>query len=88
MNKYETNFTKLTIADVRSVLSSNVSVADWIALADMVVAGGVLHLPYFEVGEIVNQVMTEFTALVKQHGDNTAVNTEALNDMLDDVDGL
>lgn len=84
MNKYETDFTKLIVADVRGVLSANVSVADWIALAELVVVGGVLHLPAFETGLFVNQVMVEFAAYVKQ----TDANRAALNDMLEDVDGL
>ena len=75
--KHYFNFDRITIGDIAPVLTHNPSAADWLALADKVVLGGVYALPATEVQAIVESTPKELHAWYKAN-----VDTSALEDML------
>ena len=79
--KHYFNFDRITIGDIAPILASNPSAADWLALADKVVLGGVYALPATEVQAIVEATPKELHAWYKAN-----VDTSALEDMLKGVD--
>ena len=78
--KHYFNFDRITIGDIAPILASNPSAADWLALANKVVLGGVYALPATEVQAIVEATPKELRAWYKAN-----VDTTALEDMLKGV---
>ena len=62
MNEYKLDFTKLTIGDVRPVLTANPSVGAWLTMTDKIVLGGIMHRPVTEIRPIMELVTVEFAA--------------------------
>jgi len=62
MNEYKLDFAKLTIGDVRPILTASPSTADWLTFADKATVGGIMHLPITEIRPLMELVTAEFAA--------------------------
>lgn len=78
----ETDFSKLTLGDLRPVMVKDASPGDLIEFADKCVVGGVKHLPAIYFKPILEAVISEFVVYFQ------ADNSESLREMLKDIKGL